>query len=150
MVPSGNRVPIKQKFPVFSPAFFSLGTASLLLVSMQSPVSRCFCWKDEPVLSLCVCAIPLMVGDVIQVVAFGRTLFTFLLTSILFYVWTTFCSSVSLLICELDTINLLPCTLVLKHLFKTLFLNIFCMHLVGFLVLYNPLLKVCEHPKTLA
>lgn len=101
-------------------------------------------------LSLCVCPIPLIVGDVIQVVAFSRTLFTFLSTSILLYVWTTFCLSLFWLICESDTINLLPWTLTLKHLFKTLFLNILCMHLVGLLVLYNPLLKVCEHHKTLA
>lgn len=101
-------------------------------------------------LSLCVCPIPLIMSDAIQVAAFGRTWSTFLLTSILLYVWTTFCSSVSLLICESDTINLLPWTLILKHLFKTQFLNIFCMHLVGLLVLYNPLLEVCEHHKTLA
>lgn len=89
-------------------------------------------------------------SDVIQVAAFGRTLSTFLLTRVLLYVWTPFCSSVSLLVCASDTINLLPWTLTLKHLLKTPFLNILCMHLVGLLVLYNPLLKVCEHPKTLA
>lgn len=49
-------------------------------------------------LSLFVCPIALIVGGIIQVVAFGRTLYTFLPTSILLYVWTTFCLSVSLLI----------------------------------------------------